>query len=59
MLSREATNTNLKGIIVVMILLGFMVFKATFNNIKAISWWSVLLVEKTTVAGEKPLACRK
>ena len=25
-----------------------MVFNATFNNILAISWWSVLLVEKTT-----------
>jgi hypothetical protein len=27
---------------------GFMVFRATFNNISVISWWSVLLVEKTT-----------
>jgi len=26
-----------------------MVFKATFNNISAISWWSVLLVEVTRV----------
>ena len=25
----------------------FMVFKATFNNISVISWWSVLLVEET------------
>ena len=25
-----------------------MVFNATFNNISVISWWSVLLVEKTT-----------
>jgi hypothetical protein len=25
-----------------------MVFNATFNNILVISWWSVLLVEKTT-----------
>jgi hypothetical protein len=25
----------------------FMVFRATFNNISVISWWSVLLVEKT------------
>ena len=24
------------------------VFNATFNNISAISWWSVLLLEKTT-----------
>ena len=29
-----------------------MVFKATFNNISAISWWSVLLVEETGVPGE-------
>jgi hypothetical protein len=26
---------------------GFTVFNATFNNISAISWWSVLLVEET------------
>jgi len=25
----------------------FMMFKATFNNISVISWWSVLLVEET------------
>jgi hypothetical protein len=30
----------------------FMVFKATFNNISDISWWSVLLVEKTGIPGE-------
>jgi hypothetical protein len=29
-----------------------MVFNATFNNILAISWWSVLLVEETGVTGE-------
>jgi len=29
-----------------------MVFKATYSNIAAISWWSVLLVEKTAVPGE-------
>ena len=29
-----------------------MVFKATFNNISAVSWWSVLLVEETGVPGE-------
>jgi len=29
-----------------------MVFNATFNNISAISWWSVLLVEETGVPGE-------
>ena len=27
----------------------FTVFNATFNNISAISWWSVLLVEETGV----------
>jgi len=34
-------------------LVGFMVFNATFNNVSAISWWSVLLVEETG----KPLTC--
>jgi hypothetical protein len=29
-----------------------MVFNTTFNNISAISWWSVLLVEETGVSGE-------
>jgi hypothetical protein len=29
-----------------------MVFNATFNNISAISWRSVLLVEETIVPGE-------
>jgi hypothetical protein len=29
-----------------------MVLKATFNNISAITWQSVLLVEKTRVPGE-------
>ena len=35
-----------------------MVFNATFNNISAISWWSVLLAEETGVPGEnqRPLA---
>ena len=35
-----------------------MVFKATFNNISAISWQSVLLVEETEVPGEnhRPVA---
>ncbi len=30
-----------------------MVFNATFNNVSAISWRSVLLVEETAVHGEK------
>jgi hypothetical protein len=29
-----------------------MVFNATFNNISAVSWQSVLLVEETGVPGE-------
>ena len=36
----------------------FMVFSATFNNISAISWRSVLLVEETGGPGEnhRPVA---
>ena len=29
-----------------------MVFNTTFNNISAISWWSILLVEETGVPRE-------
>jgi hypothetical protein len=29
-----------------------MMFNATFNNISAISWWSVLMVMETGVAVE-------
>ena len=36
-----------------MVLLGFMVFNATFNNISVISWRSVLLVEETGVPGKR------
>jgi hypothetical protein len=32
--------------------LGVMVFNAFFNNISALSWWSVLLVQETGVPGE-------
>jgi hypothetical protein len=32
--------------------LGVTVFYTTFNNISAISWWSVLLVEETGAPGE-------
>ena len=41
-----------------MLLGWFMVLNATFNNISAISWWSVLLVEETGVPGEnhQPIA---
>ena len=36
----------------------FMVLNATFNNISAISWLTVLLVEETRVLGEnnRPVA---
>ncbi len=36
-----------------------MVFNATFNNISAISWRSVLLMEETGGPGEnnRPVAC--
>ena len=40
-------------------LVWFMVFNTTFNNISAISWQSVLLVEETAIAGEKTPTCRK
>ena len=31
---------------------GAMVFNVTFNNISAISWWSILLVEEPGLPGE-------
>jgi hypothetical protein len=34
-------------------LVWLMVFNATFNNISAVSWWSVLLLEETGGPGEK------
>jgi hypothetical protein len=34
------------------LLVWFMVFSATFNNISVILWWSVLLMEETGVPGE-------
>jgi len=37
---------------------GIMVFNATFYNISVISWWSVVLVEKTGVSGDN-MTCRK
>ena len=45
-------------------LVGFMVFNATFNNISAISWRSVLLAEETRLSREnhRPTAlhhCRR
>jgi hypothetical protein len=37
------------------VMIRVMVFNTTFNNISAISWWSVLLVEETGVSGENLL----
>ena len=42
-------NAYLRTYIVVVVV---MVFNATFNNISAISWWSVILVEETGVPRE-------
>jgi hypothetical protein len=36
----------------IVVIIRVMVFNATFNNISVISWWSVLLVNETRVAGE-------
>ena len=33
-----------------------MVFASTFNNMSAISWWSVVLVEETGIPGENHLS---
>ena len=39
--------------------LRFMVLNVTFNNISAMSWRSVLLVEETRVPEKNPPTCRK
>jgi hypothetical protein len=36
-----------------------MVFNATFNNILAISWWSVVLLGGNRSTRTKPPTCRK
>ena len=52
-------NTNyyfvclLSDYVLLLLIIGFMVFNATFNNISVISWRSVLLVEETEVSGKK------
>jgi hypothetical protein len=38
---------------------GCMGLNATFNNISVISWWSVLLMEKTGVPGENHIPVAK
>jgi hypothetical protein len=43
-------NAYLRTYMVVVVVV--MVFNATFNNISAISWWSVILVEETGVPRE-------
>ena len=48
MLKKDSTNYNVDYIKWSIICLWFMVFNATFNNISAILWQLVLLVEKTT-----------
>ena len=54
-------NTDVDGLMKVLvtstkhnlyIMVKFMVFNVTFNNISVISWMSVLLVEETGVSGE-------
>ena len=40
------------GVFIWIYLVRVIVFNATFNNISAISWRSVLLVEETGVSGE-------
>ena len=42
----------------ILVLVGFMVFNALFNNITVILWWSVLFVEDTGGPGEnhRPVA---
>jgi hypothetical protein len=42
-----------------LLMVWFMVFDATFNNISVISWWSVLLVGETGVPGETPRSFMK
>jgi hypothetical protein len=40
-------NSRVRDCSVLICLILFMVFNATFKNISVISWWSVLLVEET------------
>jgi hypothetical protein len=45
-------NVNVENYSFVCLFVCFMMFNATFNNILAISWWSILLVEETGAPGE-------
>jgi hypothetical protein len=46
---------NVINILLIGLFVCLMVFNATFNNISAISWWSVLLVGETGGPGENHL----
>jgi hypothetical protein len=48
----KSQNVQFHGIAFPPNVVRVMVFNGTFNNISAISWQSVLLVEKTRVPGE-------
>ena len=48
----DKSSPSLSSIELIMVVGWFMVFNATFNNITAISWQSVLLVEEAGVPGE-------
>ena len=55
---QEGRLTHLNFLFFIWFLVGFMVFNLTFNNILALLWRSVLLVEKTGGPGEnhRPVA---
>jgi hypothetical protein len=44
--------------IVIIIVVSFVMFSATFYNISAISWRSALLVEETGVPTYRPAECQ-
>jgi hypothetical protein len=46
------STTDACMVCMVRVMARVIVFNATFNNISAISWWSVLLVEETGVPAE-------
>jgi hypothetical protein len=48
MLAKLEEFGGLVDVVGILFVYFFMVFSVTFNNISAILWWSVLLVEKTT-----------
>ena len=46
------TDLDEKNVIIYDLILDFIVFNATFNDISAISWQPVLVVEETGLPGE-------